>query len=520
MAVCPTYKIDSNVAGLRYAEEVCLKQLPTLAADGHDPIWIAAEANSFSDFGGQTTTVARNPINPTRQRKKGVVTDLDASGGFQQDLTFFNTTSLLQGFMFADIREKKTTKPVNGDDIAVTAVDSATKTYTTAAGGGTGFAAGDVVLAEGFGVSANNGPKTVASATGTTVVISEALVNEAAPPAGASLTKIGVQFGPGIASIVMNGQLVRLTISAGDFTTMGLLPGEWVFVGGDDPTTQFTDNAPGVARIRNIAATYLEFDKVDWASPIADAGAAKAIRVFFGAIIRNEPNPADIVRRSYQLERTLGQDASGTMSEYLVGAVPSELTLNVTQADKVTVDMTFVACDHQIRNGATGVKPGTRVSLGPADADAYNASNNVVRVKLASVTDDADVVPLFAFSQDFTLTINNNLSPNKAVGVLGAFDISAGTFEVGGSLNAYFASAESVQAVRNNEDITIDVFFVAENRGVLYDVPLLGLGNGRLNVEQDQPIMIPLDTSAAESMFGYTLLWMFFPYLPDVAGAQ
>src|SRR3546814_7132225 len=121
MAVCPKYKIDSNATGLRYAEEVCLKQLPTLAADGADPVWVALEPNTYSDFGGQVTTVARNPINQSRQRRKGVVTDLEASGGFQQDLTFFNFrseehTSELQSLMrisYAVFCLKKKKKQLN-----------------------------------------------------------------------------------------------------------------------------------------------------------------------------------------------------------------------------------------------------------------------------------------------------------------------------------------------------------------------------------------------------------------------
>lgn len=512
---CPNYKIDSNSTGLRFAEEICLKQLPTLAADGRDPVWYALEPNSYADLGGQVTTVARNPINQSRQQKKGKVTDIEAGGGFNQDLTFFNFTRLLQGAMFADLRQKKSTVPMNGTKYATSGVTAADDTYTLAAGGGTGFVANHLVLAENYGVAANNGIKTVASSTSTTVVVNEALIDEASPPATAGLSVVGYRGASGTLSIALSGSLVRLVSTAGvDFTTLGLIPGEWVYVGGDQTVNGFEDNG-GFARIGAIAAGYLEFDKVDWTAT-AEAGTGKLIHIYFGDVLKNESDPALIKRRTYQLERTLGQDADGTMSEYLIGAVVNEMTVNMPQAEKVTVDMTFMACDHQVRNGATGVKGGTRV--GVVEGDAFNTSNDFVRIKLASVSDvNAAPAPLFAFSNDLTLTLNNNASMNKAVGVLGAFEISVGTFAVGGSLTAYFASAESVQAVRNNADITIDAIMVVNNQGILYDVPLLSLGNGRLNVEQDQPITIPLDTNAAESKFGHTLLMQFFSYLPNAA---
>lgn len=508
-ADCPSNKIDSNVTGLRYAWEECLKQLPA------SPVWHALEPNSYSDFGGNITTVARNPINPSRQRKKGTVTDLEASGGFNQDLTQNNTTDLLQGFFFAAAREKATTAGINDETpVAITGVTAVDDTYAAAAGLDV-FKVGDIVMASGFSVAANNGIKTVTAVTAGTVAVGTALTDEAAPPAGAKLSVIGHAGVAADLSITMNGLLVRL-VSAGatDFTDLGLILGEWVFIGGDGGSAHFANNY-GFARISAIDAGYLEFDKVSW-TPQAEAGAGLTVPVFFGTVIRNESDPGLIKRGTIQLERTLGQDADGTMSEYLVGAVPNELTLNAAQADKVTIDLGFVACDSEQRTGLQGLKPGARPAL--LSTDAFNTSSDFSRIKLASVSAvDAAPVPLFAFATDMSLTINNNVSPNKALGVLGAFDTTAGTFEVGGEITAYFASVAAVQAVRNNADITMDIIMVKNNAGLLFDVPLLALGNGRINIEQDQPVTVPLETNAAESKFGHTLLFQSFPYLPTLA---
>lgn len=504
-------KIDSNVTGLRFAEESTLKTLPG------SPVWYPLEPNSYSDFGGQIATVARNPINPSRQRKKGVTTDLDASGGFNQDLTFDNTTRLLQGFFFADIREKKTTAPMNTAATPLTGVTGSSKTYAAAAGL-TGFLANQLVMASGFGVTANNGLKSVASAsTATAVVINETISDEASPPAAAKLAAVGYEFASATVDIAMNGSLVRLSRASGtfDMTTLGLIPGEWVFLGGDAAGTKFANNV-GFARVSVIAATYIEFDKVAW-TPQAEVGTGKTIRIFFGSVLKNESDPSLIKRRTYQVERTLGQDANGTMSEYLVGAVPNELTLNIAQADKVTMDLTFVAVDNEQRTGATGVKSGTRPTLSPGAA--FNTSSDFSRIKLALASNtDAAPTPLFAFATEMSLSVNNNVSPNKALGVLGAFDTSAGTFEVGGNMTAYFADVTAVQAVRNNSDVTVDVIMLKKNLALLWDIPLLALGDGRLAVEQDQAITLPLETNAAESKFNHTLLFQSFSYLPDVAG--
>lgn len=501
-------KIDSNITGLRYAEEASLKVLPG------SPVWYGLEPNSYKDFGSTIKTTARNPINPTRQRKKGVVSDLDASGGFVQDLTLSNTARLLQGFVFADVREKKTTAPMNSAAIAITSTDSATKEYR-AASGLNGFVAGQLVLASGSAVSANNGIKTVVTSLAAALTVVEAVTTEASPSANLKLEVVGFKFTVATAAIALNGSLVRLTSSTTDLTTLGLIAGEWVYLGGDSAGSGFVNNR-GFARISVVAAGYLEFDKTDWTGA-TEAGTGLTIQMYYGSIFRNEFDTALIKRRSYNIERTVGSDGVGTMSEYIEGSVANELTLNMPQADKITMDLSYVGLDNVQRDGATGLKSGTRPTL-PVD-DAFNTSSDFSRIKLASVsTTDSAPTPLFAYTTEITVDLKNNATPAKALGVLGGFEVNVGTFEVGGKITAYFSNMASVQAVRENASVTLDAIMVKANKGFLFDIPLLTLGDGRLTVEQDKPIMIPLENMAAESALGYTLLFQTFAYLPTAAG--
>lgn len=508
-------KIDSNVTGLRFCEEDSYKVV------SGDEVWYPLEPNSYSDFGGQITTVARNPINPSRQRKKGVTTDLEAGGGFDTDLTQEGLQCLLQGFFFADLRPKD---EFGGAD-EITNVDTTADTYD-GVDIEDDFTVGDLIFASGFTDAGNNGLKTVDSVAGPNVLgVAENLVDEAAPPTLAKIVRCGVVAGAGDIDVNVTGSLPALTSSVLDFTTLGLIPGEWIFIGGDSAGLKFANAVNnGFKRIRSIAANLLTLDKSD-STMVVEASTTETVQLFFGTVLKNESDPTEIVRRSYQMERTLGapDDASPTeiQAEYLVGAVPGEFNINIPTAEKIVCDCKFVAGDHETIDGPTALKAGTRPDL--VESDAFNTSSDFSRIKMAlALSIDEAPTALFAFVTDLSFAINNNLSPNKAVGTLGAFEVTAGTFQVSGSLTAYFADVAAVAAVRNNSDITIDAHMVKENAGISLDMPLLSLGEGRLNVEQDQPITLPLSMDAAtaakiDSGLDHTLLMVFWDYLPDAA---
>jgi len=505
---CDINKIDSNVTGLAYAEEDCLKELSVT------PDWFGLEPNSYSDFGGELTNVARAPIDPSRQLKKGTTTDLDASGGFNSDVTQNNLTRLMQGFFFANAREKESTAPLNGTAVALTAVvTGANEEYQAASGLGS-FLVGHLIKGSNFGDATNDGLKKVITVSATAVEVEETLVAEAAPPAASFIEACGFEFAAGDLDITASASSIILSTTIADFTTMQLNVGEWIFVGGDATINQFANNDPGYARVKSIAANALELDDTTW-TPVTENTTTEELQIFFGTVIRNEEDPTLIVRRSYNLERQLGQDANGTQSEYLEGAIANEFTLNIPQADKLNADLSFVAMDNTQRDGTTGIKTGNRHSS--PNEDAFNTSSDVYRIKMF-VVDPVTLNPtaLFAYISEADIAINNNVTPTKAIGTLGAFDAAAGDFEVSGSVTAFFSEVAAMQAVRNNSDVALNMIVAQRNSAVVFDMPLIALGGGRLNVEKDAPITIPLDTNAAESPTGYTLLSAWLPYVPTV----
>ena len=601
-------KIDSNVTGLRYAEEASFGVLPTAPA----AVWRPLEPNSYPEFGGSITTIARRPINDSRQRKKGVVTDLDATGGFDTDLTLTNLEDLLQGLMFASKRVKAETQrsgityateyiPVSDaetsgdtftiDNLACVSVDSVdtagsgyaegdTITLTggtgtidtiltvtsvsgggvtgaeilrpgrysvaptdsvgqgSTSGGGSGadfsltydavvtFVDESLLFASGFTEDSNNGLHHLTSVPDdVTLTVSTNLADET-PASTAEITTVGVVGGSGDLEIDASGSLPQLTSSSLDFDTLGLTPGEWVFIGGDTAGTLFSTAANnGFKRIRSIDTNAITFDKSE-STMVTEVGGSLTVYVFFGRVLKNELG-SSIVRRTYNLERVLGapDDAlpSQVQSEYIEGSLFNEWSVNIPVADKVTCTCTFLGKNAEQRTGATGVKGGSRPSI--EETDAINTSSDFSQIKMAQVV-AGDEAPdaLFAYVTDLTLTVSNSGSLAKAVSVLGAFEIVAGLFAVSGSLTAYFSDVAAVSAVRNNADITLHAHMVKSNGGISIDLPLITLGDGRPNVAIDEPITLPLSMEAAtgakvHANLDYTALINFWPYLPSLADA-
>lgn len=479
---------SSNRVGTRYAEEISLG-----VVDG-SAVWTPVEVNTFADFGATVTTVARQPISASRQEKKGVVVDVEAQGGFNMDLTQKNMYDFLQGFLFANwtLKDNSATTAVTATGFSV-ADESA-------------FDAGQLIFSEDHTIAANNGLFLV---TGT--VAGEVQAAGLSVDASAGTIKVvGEQGAAGDIDVDASTDPTkpRLTSTVLDFTTLDVEVGEWIFIGGDAAALRFSNAVNnGFARVYSVAANELVFDKT--ASTMVDeSSTTETVQLFIGDFIHNEDDDANIVSHCYQFERTL--DAANNQYEYLLGCVPNVLTMTMNTAEKVTVDLGFVATDTDLDQVA--LKAGTRPNL--EESSAFNTSSDFSRLTI----EGQNITGSGIFFEDYSIEVNNNVQPVKALSVLGNHDLIEGNFVVSGNFTAYFTTVDLVKAVRNNDDIQMDFAFVKDNAGLLFDIPLASLGEGRINVEKDNPIKVPLAQNAArDPYYTYTLSVMNYDYLPALA---
>lgn len=493
-----TNTVDSNATGLSIAEEV----LGTPTVLPGTPVWYPLEPNSYGDFGGKVKTAKREPISADRQNRKGAVVGLDVDAKINFDWTSKAPYLMMQGFMFATWREK--------DNLVPTAVSG---TQYTVASGGAAFVAGTLLFAEGHNLAANNGLKAVTASTGTT--ISAAGLSAETPGSNALVTRVGFQAAASDLSVTVVGGLAQLNATAKDLSTLGAVPGEWLYVGGDLAAYQFaTATVNGFYRVKSVASTAIVFDR--WpgdstGAPVADTGTGKTVQVFLGHVIKNEATQSLQRFRTYTLERAIGANRY----QYESGCGANSLKLTVKANEKVSAEVNFVGMKESTSSTAA---TGTRVT--PLGEVVFNAASSFSRLRLLGADGQT---PFVALLTDFTLDVVNGIVGVEGItNNIGKIDLTAGNFMVSGTAEAYFSSLSAVDAVKVNPDVSID-FAMVENLngyavGWLFDVPLLMLGDARLKVEKDKPIKLPLSVEAARHpTLNHTLLAMRFAYLPQLA---
>jgi len=495
--------------------------------------WFLLEPNTINNFGATIATVARAPISKNKQRRKGTITDLDSAMEFEHDLTLSAFQDFIEGFAFATA--------VNGDmDLATSAVAAATDDYTVAAvsaavGGKLNFSATEyatLIHARGYSNAANNGLKQLAAdvaTAGTSVAVTASLVDET-PPANARIELAGLRLLDASTDFVFaySSVLHQMTITEQgtivgfDWADYGLTAGQLVHIGSPDTSgvvqnalQQTTaDDAYGYARVVSITAQVLTLDKLDTALQYATPTSDATVDLLFGKFIRNVSiDSSEYLERSFQFEAEYPNLETGGDSgfQYSLGNYCNTAAFNLPLTDKATVTFGFIGTDTENPVGPADRKTGASAALSPTQTSAFNTTSDIARLRVNEV----DETGLSTDFKSLTFTINNNVSPEKVLGVLGAKYMNTGNFEIDIEAQLLFTNSAVLEKIRDNETVTMDFIVKNDNGAIAVDVPSMTLGGGDREFPANESLLVNLTAQAfGDAVLNTSVGISIFPIVP------
>lgn len=363
-------------------------------------------------------------------------------------------------------------------DSVITDAGTTTDTFVVASGGAA-VKAGHLVKTTGFTNSANNQVFRAASSTGTTVVgASLSLVAETAPPAAARLKVVGFAGASGDITAAAGG-LASTTL---DFTTLGLVVGQWIKIGGTAAGDKFATAAlNGWARIIAVTANAITLDNKPsgWTT---DAGTGKTIKVFVGDTMKN-----GLAVKSQTIEK--GYLAQGVPS-YIkyAGMCVNTFELNLASRQKVTWTANFL-----------GMSGG--VDTTPLDATIDAATTGLImagNANVSSLAENGSGLSSPNWCKEFSISINNNLRTLEAVDAASPVGIAEGECLVTGRSMTYFGNKDLLEKFFNNTPTSFSSRVAKNSQAIIYQVPsAMNKGGGNPSVSgKNTDVMLPLDWQA------------------------
>lgn len=436
------------------------------------------------------TYVDSDEIISDRMLGDPIKTNQASSGGINFELSYPDDLSPLSEIIMSAFENTWVNTPQffndGSADSVITDAGTVANTYAVVSGGAA-VKAGHLVRASGFTNGANNQVFPAASSTATTVVgTALGLTAEAAPPGTAKLKVVGFAGAAADITALADG----LGSTALDFTTLGLIVGQWVKVGGTADATTFaflvtagtTARGAAYARITAIAAHKLTLDNLP-AGWTTDVGTGKTIWVFFGDQIKN-----GVTKNSITIER--GFLAQVTPS-YIVntGMCVNTFNVDMTSGDKIKGQVAFTGM-----GGGAGTATLDAV-VDPVTTGIVMAANaNVGRLGVNQVQLGSP-----NWAKAFSININNNLRTNDAVDSAAPVNIEDGECLVTGKLSTYFGSLTEVLAFYNGTPRGINSRVGKNGQAMIFQVPRAiyrGGGNPQATAKNTD-VMADFDFQAA-----------------------
>lgn len=459
MSNLPASRAES--AGVLVAKET-IGSLGVAPTTGWYPL--QPDQDQIGNFYRNIRTVAASPISPERQMQKPAIVGATAEPTITQDLTSDLVNFLGEGMFLSKAAHSGGTGASYFIPTARTTTD-----YTVAAGGA--LAAGTLVLARGWANSANNGLFVVgASSTGTAVKVSGGV---AETPSGylATLEVAGVRGASGDIQIDGSGNLTSAVL---DFTTLGLTPGQTIFVGGDAGSAFAFATAAyrGPAEVVTVAANLITLKRRAWTVGSADNGSGKTIDIFFTRLYRNvsTANATFYQEQPLHLELTLSGIGGGGANEYIYGQGMYIKNWKLTAAlgQLVKCELGFTGID--VTDPSTSRVTGPSTAPAPLAVDRYTTASGARYIQVVNAATDASVC---SDVQSWTLTVDNGVTPQEQQGTLGPKRLIVGKLAVALDAEVVVTQDDAIKACTANTTLAFGCLLANTGGGVFVSVPAM-----------------------------------------------
>ena len=222
-------------------------------------------------------------------------------------------------------------------------------------------------------------------------------------------------------------------------------------------------------------------DNVVIATPsgtLADETAAAA--KITSKLLRNPGDPANIVKRSYNLEQYFGDI---DVAQLFLGQRLGAMSLTTAANAIVAGTWTFLGATLQVQE-ASG--PFTDTTVDPTTTDVVGATANVGGILIADQ-------PAPCLVQSIDLTVDNALRNQNAVGSKYPCGIGYGRMSVNGTITVYFQDLTLYNQFLNHSDLSLEWGFTdLAGNGVHFYLP-------RVKIATDTPALEGIDTDVLEA---------------------
>ncbi len=481
---------------------------------------IQPNAGSLTDFGKQYTDVERDTYSKRLMVEPGDHVTKAVAFSIAHDLNKDAADTFLASAFRCVVAHFGGSDQSLFRPSAVADGDADEDSFTVAADGD--VPDGVLIYARGFDTSANNGLfVTSGTSTGTAIKVATATLTAETPTGDPTVDVVGFQGAAGDLELDASGNLTSTTV---DFTTLGIVAGMWIYLPSSAEATAMGSSLyamsvaayTGYARVTAVAAHEITLERQSWTVGSATTESTSTVRVFVNSRVycNHTLDNTDYARPTHHFEAEFVDESGTKYYEYAGGCAVGTVAIAAPLNNKIAMTLAFVGMDAFDPVVVGSRKAGPSTAYEPLATALLDTQNDVQAIRLTN-TSGTSLADEFT---EWTLNIDNKVTPKEVQGTFGAAGHKYGKFGYSAPVKIYYSKTGTFDAVIDNTQARWDVFAKNEDYGIIIDMPNVRLRQLKRTLAADDIAMLDMTLVAFPNRAdGIGCAIGVFGYLPSAS---